>query len=123
MISFTGSNRTGQQIAIHAASVSAGGAVGPAGTPRKYGSIKTVLELGGKGANLLFAGIGDEWMSDSIRSGIDQVLLVPTIRTRRPRMMTTMRIAKTVSDDAEQIGPVVSQHQYERIPQYYPDGD
>lgn len=82
-----------------------------------------MLELGGKGANLLFAGICDEWMSDSIRSGIDQVLLVPPIRTRRPRMMTTMRIATTVSDDAEQIGPVVSQHQYERIPQYYPDGD
>mmetsp|Transcript_9917 Transcript_9917/g.24729 ORF Transcript_9917/g.24729 Transcript_9917/m.24729 type:complete len:570 (+) Transcript_9917:94-1803(+) len=120
MISFTGSTRAGRQIAANAA----------------LGPIKTTLELGGKGANLLFADIGEQWMEEAVTSGVDNVFYnsgqtcnAPTrMLVEEPYYEIAIHIAKEVAQNSpvgsahvggdEHIGPVVSKRQFENIQEY-----
>jgi aldehyde dehydrogenase (NAD+) len=120
MISFTGSTRAGKQVAANAA----------------LNLKRTALELGGKGANILFADVGKKWMEEAIIEGVNSVFYnsgqtcnAPTrMFVERPYYDVAIQLAKaaaeeTVVDSAhleerDHIGPVVSLRQYERIQQY-----
>lgn len=120
MISFTGSTRAGRQIAANAA----------------LGPIKTTLELGGKGANILFADIGEEWMKEAVTSGVDSVFYnsgqtcnAPTrMLVEEPYYDMAINVAKQVAQNSpvdsahlggdEHIGPVVSKRQFYKIQEY-----
>ncbi|VEU45027.1 unnamed protein product [Pseudo-nitzschia multistriata] len=121
MISFTGSTRAGRQVAVNAA----------------LGPIKTTLELGGKGANIFFADVGDEWMEEVVVNGVESVFYNSGQTCNAPTRMLVQQpfynmavelatnIAKTNSpvdsaheDGDEHIGPVVSRNQFERIQEY-----
>lgn len=119
MISFTGSTRAGKQVAANAA------------TNLK----KTSMELGGKGANILFADVGDEWMAEAVVEGAESVFFnsgqscnAPTrMFVERPYYDKAIQLAKTVAEHTRvdsahvengyHIGPVVNERQYERIQQ------
>ncbi len=120
MISFTGSTRAGRQIAANAA----------------LGPIQTTLELGGKGANLLFADIGKAWMKEAVTSGVDSVFFnsgqtcnAPTrMLVEEPYYEMAIDLAKQVAlktpvgsahlGGDEHIGPVVSKRQFDKIQEY-----
>lgn len=120
MISFTGSTNAGRLVATNAA----------------MNLKRTSLELGGKGANILFADIGDEWMRESITNGVDSVFSnsgqtcnAPTrMFVERPYYDIAIQLAKDVADQTsvhsghmegdDHIGPVVSLRQYERVQAY-----
>lgn len=120
MISFTGSTRAGRQVAANAA----------------LGPTKTALELGGKGANLLFADIGDEWMEEAVTAGVESVFYnsgqtcnAPTrMLVQEPYYDMAITLAKQVAlstpvasahiEGDDHIGPVVSKRQFERIQKY-----
>ena len=120
MISFTGSTRAGRLVAANAA----------------LGPTKTALELGGKGANLLFADVGDEWMEEAVVEGVESVFYnsgqtcnAPTrMLVQEPYYDTAVRLATEVANGSpvdsahvaghDHIGPVVSLRQFERIQKY-----
>ncbi len=120
MISFTGSTRAGRQVAANAA----------------LKPIKTSLELGGKGANIFFADVGDEWMREIIVGGVDNVFYnsgqtcnAPTrMLVQKPYYDMAVRLAAETAQNSpvdsahqegeEHIGPVVSLQQFERIQKY-----
>jgi aldehyde dehydrogenase (NAD+) len=120
MISFTGSTHAGRQVAANAA----------------LAPIKTALELGGKGANLLFADVGDEWMEEAVTSGVESVFYnsgqtcnAPTrMLVQEPYYDKAVHLAKKVAQNSpvdsahvggdDHIGPVVSLRQFERIQKY-----
>eukprot|EP00536_Pseudo-nitzschia_multiseries_P003927 jgi/Psemu1/295367/fgenesh1_pm.63_\ len=118
MISFTGSTRAGRQVAANAA----------------MGPIKTSMELGGKGANIFFADVGDEWMEEVVVGGVENVFYnsgqtcnAPTrMLVQEPYYDKAVALAADVArnkspvDSAhregdEHIGPVVSRRQFDRI--------
>jgi len=120
MVSFTGSTRAGKQIAANAA----------------LGPIPTTLELGGKGANLLFADIPKNEMEQIIQDGIEAVVYnsgqtcnAPTrMLVQEPYYEFALEVAREyVShcpvDNAhargdEHIGPVVNKRQFDKIQEY-----
>lgn len=120
MISFTGSTRAGRQVAANAA----------------LGPTKTALELGGKGANILFADVGDEWMEEAVTGGVESVFYnsgqtcnAPTrMLVQEPYYDMAIDLAKEVANNSpvdsahlrgdDHIGPVVSKRQFERIQRY-----
>jgi aldehyde dehydrogenase (NAD+) len=124
MISFTGSARAGRQIAANAA----------------MNLKKTSMELGGKGANILFADVGDEWMAKAVVQGTQRVFFnsgqtcnAPTrMFVQRPYYEKAIQLAKFVADSTKvnsahvdggsHIGPVVNQKQYDRIQQLLQTG-
>jgi aldehyde dehydrogenase (NAD+) len=117
MISFTGSTRAGKQIAANAA----------------LSLKKVALELGGKGANIIFADVGEKWMKEAVVEGVESVFYnsgqtcnAPTrMFVQRPYYDTAVDLAKAVAEETKvnfahveggkHIGPVVSLRQYERI--------
>jgi aldehyde dehydrogenase (NAD+) len=120
MLSFTGSSQTGKVVAASAA----------------MNLKRTSLELGGKGANILFADIGDEWMKEVIVSGVENVFAntgqtcnAPTrMFVERPYYDVAIQLAKDVAEQTivqsghregtDHIGPVVSFNQYQRVQNY-----
>jgi aldehyde dehydrogenase (NAD+) len=125
MISFTGSTRAGRQVAANAA----------------MNLKKTSMELGGKGANILFADVGDEWMAEAVVEGTKSVFFntgqscnAPTrMFVERPYYDQAIKLAKSVAeattvnsahveDGSNHIGPVVNQRQYEHIQQLIQTG-
>ena len=120
MISFTGSTRAGKQVATNAA----------------LGPIKSTLELGGKGANILFADIGDEWMEEAVTGGVESVFYnsgqscnAPTrMMIEEPYYDLAIEWAKQAANNSpvdsahlegdDHIGPVVSKKQFEKIQEY-----
>jgi aldehyde dehydrogenase (NAD+) len=120
MISFTGSTRAGRQVAANAA----------------LGPTKTALELGGKGANILFADVGDEWMEEAVTGGVESVFYnsgqtcnAPTrMLVQEPYYDMAIDLAKEVANNSpvdsahlrgdDHIGPVVSKRQFERIQRF-----
>jgi aldehyde dehydrogenase (NAD+) len=120
MISFTGSTFAGRQVAQNAA----------------LGPIKTSLELGGKGANILFADIGDKWMEESVTGGLGSVFYnsgqtcsAPTrMLVQEPYYDIAINLAKEVAQNSavdsahlgggHHIGPVVSLRHFERIQKF-----
>lgn len=119
MISFTGSTRAGKQVAANAA----------------MNLKKTAMELGGKGANVLFADIGDKWMAEAVVKGTQSVFYnsgqscnAPTrMFVERPYYDQAIQWAKSVAEDtvvgsahqlgSGHIGPVVNERQFNRIQQ------
>ncbi|KAG7368133.1 aldehyde dehydrogenase [Nitzschia inconspicua] len=124
MISFTGSTRAGKQVAANAA----------------MNLKKTSLELGGKGANILFADVGDEWMAEAVVEGVESVFFnsgqscnAPTrMFVERPYYDEAIGLAKSVAEETvvgsahlpgdNHIGPVVNERQYNRIQQLIQTG-
>jgi len=121
MISFTGSTRAGRQVAANAA----------------LGPIKTSLELGGKGANIFFADVGDEWMEEVVANGVENVFYNSGQTCNAPSRMLVQQpyydIAVKLATEIAQnnshvdsahlegdshIGPVVSRKQFEEIHKY-----
>ena len=112
MISFTGSTRAGRSVIIGAA-----------------GNFKRVaLELGGKGANLIFADADDQAVERGVRQcfmNSGQSCNAPTrMLVERPAYAQAVETARQVaeatmvglsSDEGGHIGPVVSARQYEQI--------
>jgi len=116
MVSFTGSSRGGREVSAAAAP-----------------TLKRVsLEMGGKGANLLFEDLLADEFREAVAAGVDAVMsnsgqtcdaptrmLVPRHLwevaldvARETALATRVRSAHATGDH---IGPVVSQAQYERI--------
>lgn len=124
MISFTGSTRAGKQVAANAA----------------MNLKKTAMELGGKGANVLFADIGDKWMAEAVVEGTESVFYnsgqscnAPTrMFVERPYYDQAIQWAKSVAEEtavgsahqlgAGHIGPVVNERQFNRIQQLIQTG-
>ena len=120
MVSFTGSTRAGKQVAANAA----------------LGPIPTTLELGGKGANLLFADIGRNRMHEAVVAGVEsafynsgQICNAPTrMLVQEPYYEWALQVAAEYArncpvdsahvEGEDHIGPVVNQRQYERIQEY-----
>lgn len=112
MISFTGSTRAGRAISKNAAET----------------LKRVVLELGGKGANLVFADADD----DAVRRGVKhmfensgQSCNAPSrMLVERPAYEKALEIAKQTAaetrvgsprEEGDHIGPVINQSQYEKI--------
>lgn len=120
MISFTGSTRAGKQVAANAA----------------LNLKKVTLELGGKGANIIFADVGNEWMTEAVVEGVESVFYnsgqtcnAPTrMFVERPYYDEAVQLAKSVATETvvnsahvegeSHIGPVVNSRQFDRIQQY-----
>lgn len=112
MISFTGSTRAGIAISKRAAD-----------------TVKRVsLELGGKGANLIFADADENAVKRGVRhcfNNSGQSCNAPTrMLVERPRYQQAVETAAQIAENTEidhsanegrHIGPVVSQAQYEKI--------
>jgi len=115
MISFTGSTRAGRAISIAAAQ-----------------SLKRVaLELGGKGANLIFADADDQAVERGVRhlmNNSGQSCNAPSrMLVERPAYARAVEIAAKVANSikvgsahepGKHIGPVVNQRQYDQIQGY-----
>jgi aldehyde dehydrogenase (NAD+) len=121
MVSFTGSTRAGRLIAQAAAT----------------SNLKKVsLELGGKGANIIFSDVSDQ-LADIIRDGVEncfsnsgQNCNAPTrMLVERSSYNEAVRIATETAEEAgtlvrpayisgDYYGPVASKVQYDRIQQY-----
>mmetsp|Transcript_17160 Transcript_17160/g.26007 ORF Transcript_17160/g.26007 Transcript_17160/m.26007 type:complete len:534 (+) Transcript_17160:138-1739(+) len=117
MVSFTGSTRAGALVSKNAAD-----------------SFKRVsLELGGKGANIIFADVKN--LADTITSGVwscfansGQSCNAPTrMLVQKEMYAEAVDIAKAVAEEeivksaherGDHLGPVVSQVQYDRIQNY-----
>jgi len=123
MVSFTGSTRAGALISKSAADT----------------FKRVALELGGKGANIIFDDVGVDWASDVLTSGADMFYNSGQSCNAASRMLVqkslyglALEIAKEVADSTrvnsahirgdEHIGPVVSLRQYERIQNYIQSG-
>jgi len=124
MISFTGSTRAGKQVAKNAA----------------LGLTKTSLELGGKGANVIFADVGKEWLEEAVINNVESTFYnsgqncnAPTrMFIQEPYYKMAINIAKDVAQNShvdsahvegeDHIGPVVNLHQFERIQNYIQSG-
>jgi aldehyde dehydrogenase (NAD+) len=124
MISFTGSTRAGKQVAANAA----------------MNLKKTSMELGGKGANVLFADVGEKWMTEAVVEGAESVFYnsgqscnAPTrMFVERPYYDKAIQLAKSVAEatvvasahasGTDHIGPVVNERQYNRIQQLIQTG-
>lgn len=120
MVSFTGSSRAGRLVATNAA----------------LNLRRTTLELGGKGANILFADVGEEWMREAVVGGTESVFYnsgqtcnAPTrMFVQRPYYDMAVELAKAVAAETpvhsahmegeDHIGPVVSLRQFESIQRY-----
>ncbi len=112
MISFTGSTRAGAAISRNAAET----------------FKRVTLELGGKGANLVFADADDKAVERGVLHMMDnsgQSCNAPSrMLVERPYYETAVEIAKRVAESVKvasaheeggHIGPVVSQMQYDKI--------
>ena len=124
MISFTGSTRAGKQVAKNAA----------------LSLTRTALELGGKGALLIFADVGTEWMEEVVINNIESVFYnsgqscnaATRMFIEQPYYDMAINIAKNVAQNSpvdsahlegeDHIGPVVNLHQFERIQNYIQSG-
>lgn len=119
MVSFTGSTRAGASVLKSAADT----------------FKKVALELGGKGANIIFDDITHEWSYEVLRSGADMFgnsgqscNAASRMLVQRSLYKQALEIAKEVAESTrvdsahlrghEHIGPVVSLRQYERIQKY-----
>ncbi|KAL3931930.1 MAG: hypothetical protein SGARI_004091 [Bacillariaceae sp.] len=90
--------------------------------------------MGGKGANILFADVGEKWIKDAVVEGVESVFYnsgqtctAPTrMFVERPYYDMALKLAKSVVEETkvssahdgnngDHIGPVVSKRQYERI--------
>ena len=112
MVSFTGSSRAGKLISKSAAD-----------------TLKRVsLELGGKGANIIFADARAEAVTDGVRhcfGNTGQSCNAPTrMFVERPRYDEALAQAKAAaeatkvapaSEDGRHIGPLVSQMQFDKV--------
>ncbi|MDZ4135888.1 MAG: aldehyde dehydrogenase family protein, partial [Paracoccaceae bacterium] len=119
MISFTGSTRAGRAISAAAAQ-----------------TLKRVmLELGGKGANLIFADADDKAVERGVRHMMNnsgQSCNAPSrMLVERPVYDRAVEIAATVAgsikvgtahEPGRHIGPVVNQRQYDQIQDYIQKG-
>mmetsp|Transcript_11414 Transcript_11414/g.24342 ORF Transcript_11414/g.24342 Transcript_11414/m.24342 type:complete len:573 (-) Transcript_11414:162-1880(-) len=124
MVSFTGSTRAGKQISATAAP-----------------TLKRVsLEMGGKGANIIFEDLGDtDDFYEAIESGVESVMSNSGQTCNAPTRMLVpakywdyaLEVAKEVAweievdsahEGGDHIGPVVSETQYERIQSYIRSG-
>ncbi|KAL7555641.1 hypothetical protein ACA910_018315 [Epithemia clementina (nom. ined.)] len=119
MVSFTGSTRAGVLVSKAAADT----------------FKKVTLELGGKGANLVFDDVGDDWADEILADATDRFynsgqscdyasrLLVHRSLYDKTIQATKLSALETRVDSAHlpgrhHIGPVASQAQYERV-QYF----
>lgn len=119
MISFTGSTRAGKAISVAAAQ-----------------TLKRVtLELGGKGANVIFADADDKAVERGVRHMMDntgQSCNAPSrMLVERPIYDRAVEIAAQVADsikvgpaseEGDHIGPVVNKRQWEQIQGYIQKG-
>lgn len=124
MISFTGSTRAGKQVARNAA----------------LSLTRTTLELGGKGANVIFSDVGKEWIEEAVTENVERVFYnsgqscnAPTrMLIQQPFYDLAIQIARDVAQNSpvdsahvvggDHIGPVVNLRQYERIQEYIQSG-